>query len=281
MGDTFEAPKVCDGVIWRVLEGLRVLDGERLSYRTLDVEQIGSVYESMMGFELGRMEGRSLAVKPKHIVFDVDVVLGLAAGKRGAWLKEQTECDLTGAALTGLKDAKSAEDVVAAVGRKLSGTTPEQISELKVCDPAMGSGAFLVEACRQMAEALVTAWTDHGSMPTLPADEDPLLYARRLVAQRCLYGVDKNPYAVNLAKLSLWLVTLARAHPFTFLDHALKHGDVLGMGFTFDDTNPEATPSPRCIGSSPRTPATPSGSSRTLAARKSTRAPPTPTTATS
>jgi len=51
--------------------------------------------------------------------------------------------------------------------------------------------------------------------------------ARRLVAQRCLYGVDKNPYAVDLAKLSLWLATLARDHPFTFLDHALRHGDSL------------------------------------------------------
>ncbi len=49
---------------------------------------------------------------------------------------------------------------------------------------------------------------------------DPLLYVRRLVAQRCLYGVDKNPFAVNLAKLSLWLVTLAKDLPFTFVDHA-------------------------------------------------------------
>jgi hypothetical protein len=57
--------------------------------------------------------------------------------------------------------------------------------------------------------------------------EEPLLIARRLVAQRCLYGVDKNPFAVNLAKLSLWLVTLAKDLPFTFLDHALKCGDSL------------------------------------------------------
>ena len=51
--------------------------------------------------------------------------------------------------------------------------------------------------------------------------------ARRMVAQRCLYGVDRNPVAVDLAKLSLWLVTLARDHPLTFLDHALRHGDSL------------------------------------------------------
>jgi hypothetical protein len=66
-----------------------------------------------------------------------------------------------------------------------------------------------------------------GNTPKLPADEDDDLHARRLVAQRCLYGVDKNPIATDLAKLSLWLATLARDHEFTFLDHALKSGDSL------------------------------------------------------
>ena len=109
--------------------------------------------------------------------------------------------------------------------------TPGQILDLKVCDPAMGSGAFLVEACRQLAECLVTAWDVHGAIPEMGPDEEPLLHARRLVAQQCLYGVDKNPFAVSLAKLSLWLVTLARDHAFTFIDHALKHGDSL-VGLT-------------------------------------------------
>jgi hypothetical protein len=95
----------------------------------------------------------------------------------------------------------------------------------------MGSAAFLVEACRQLAEHLVAAWDYHGQPADLPAAVEPLLYARRLVAQRCLYGVDKNPFAVNLAKLSLWLVTLAKDQPFTFVDHALKCGDSL-VGLT-------------------------------------------------
>jgi type II restriction/modification system DNA methylase subunit YeeA len=55
--------------------------------------------------------------------------------------------------------------------------------------------------------------------------------AQRIVADRCLYGVDKNPLAVEMAKLSLWLVTLAKRRPFTFLDHALKWGDSL-LGLT-------------------------------------------------
>lgn len=110
--------------------------------------------------------------------------------------------------------------------------TPEQILDLKVCDPAMGSGAFLVEACRALAAKLVVAWARWPKKkPIVPADEDEELHARRLVAQRCLYGVDKNPLATDLAKLSLWLATLARDHEFTFLDHALKSGDSL-VGLT-------------------------------------------------
>jgi len=110
--------------------------------------------------------------------------------------------------------------------------TPEQILNLKVCDPAMGSGAFLVEACRVIAARLVKAWERWpAKKPSIPADEDEDLHARRVVAQRCLYGVDKNPLATDLAKLSLWLATLARDHEFTFLDHALKTGDSL-VGLT-------------------------------------------------
>jgi len=108
---------------------------------------------------------------------------------------------------------------------------PEQILDLKICDPAMGSGAFLVETCRQLGEHLLEAWRRTDSLPPIPPDEDELLHARRVVAQRCLYGVDRNDMAADLAKLSLWLATLAKDHPFTFLDHALRHGDSL-VGFT-------------------------------------------------
>ena len=104
---------------------------------------------------------------------------------------------------------------------------PSQILELKVCDPAMGSGAFLVEACRQLGYALVEAWRAHGEAPEIPPDEDEVVFARRLIAQRCLYGVGRNPVAVDLAKMSLWLVTLAKDHALTFVDHALRHGDSL------------------------------------------------------
>jgi hypothetical protein len=127
-----------------------------------------------------------------------------------------------------------------------------ELLRLKVCDMAMGSGAFLVQTCRYLAERLVEAWAEaershpgqvvvapdgtlSDSRPEecpIPKDADErLTVARRIVADRCLYGVDKNPMAVEMAKLSLWLITLQKNRPFTFLDHALRCGDSL-LGVT-------------------------------------------------
>jgi hypothetical protein len=112
--------------------------------------------------------------------------------------------------------------------------TARELLALKVVDPAMGSGAFLVSACRYLADRVVDAWDRDGAPDDVAelvgADGDPeelLLAARRLVAARCLYGVDRDDMAVELAKLSLWLVTLAKNKPFGFLDHALRCGDSL------------------------------------------------------
>ena len=119
--------------------------------------------------------------------------------------------------------------------------TPEEILDLKVCDPACGSGAFLVQACRYLAERLVEAWEEHSSTEgpdghALPvAPEERLIVARRYIADRCLYGVDINPLATEMAKLSLWLITLQRNRPFTFLDHAIRTGDSL-LGVTDFET---------------------------------------------
>jgi hypothetical protein len=278
---------VSDSTILRVLRGLMVVDGERLSYRTLDVEQIGSVYETVMGFTVEQAAGQCLAIragKSNKVPVFVDLT-GLLTKKADARLKSLKQdfgrAQLSAAQKKAIKDAKSVDDLAAALdgiadergspGRRVTaaGTPilqptderrrtgshytprsltepivrhalepaferlgpdarPEDVLSLKVCDPAMGSGAFLVEACRMLASRLVHAWTCWPeTKPTIPADEDDELHARRLVAQRCLYGVDKNHMATDLAKLSLWLATLARDHEFTFLDHALKTGDSL------------------------------------------------------
>ncbi|MFL5796560.1 MAG: Eco57I restriction-modification methylase domain-containing protein [Actinomycetota bacterium] len=118
---------------------------------------------------------------------------------------------------------------------------PGELLELKICDMAMGSGAFLVASTRYLADQLVKAWAAAGPRPinllgeatsvpeeAIPSDpDDQVILARRLVADRCIYGVDRNPMAVDMAKLSMWLITLAKDRPFSFLDHALKCGDSL------------------------------------------------------
>jgi hypothetical protein len=138
--------------------------------------------------------------------------------------RRKTGSHYTPRALTAPIVAEALRPVLDRLG---ANSRPEQILDLKVLDPAVGSGAFLVEACRQLADVLVKAWGNHGGPPRLPPDEDALLHARRLIAQRCLYGVDRNAMAADLAKLSLWLATLAHEHEFTFLDHAIRHGDAL------------------------------------------------------
>ena len=283
----FRIPRLSDGVLYRVLSKLLILDGERLSYRSLDVEQIGSVYEAMMGFELHVAQGPSIAIKAKKrngapVTVNLEELLATASGKRNEWLSKTTDQKLSGNGERDLKQAQTIDDLMAALDRRIaknvtsdkvpkgslifqpslerrrSGShytprsltapivettlepvlkklgpdpTSGQILALKICDPAMGSGAFMVEACRQLGDALVEAWHRHNATPALPLDEDELLHARRLIAQRCLYGVDKNEMAVDLAKLSLWLATLARDHEFTFLNHALRNGDSL-VGLT-------------------------------------------------
>ena len=117
-----------------------------------------------------------------------------------------------------------------------------EILDLKVCDPAVGSGAILVAACRYLGNRLVDAWRAEGDPRTeelATADDDPsrldvVVEARRLVAERCCYGVDRNPMAVEMAKLSMWLTTVARYRPFSFLDHAIKCGDSLLGIWNFD-----------------------------------------------
>lgn len=130
----------------------------------------------------------------------------------------------------------------------------EGLLDLKVCDPAMGSGAFLVQVCRWLSDRLVEAWSldeENGqsydvegrliaagaeatSEPLPNSPDERAVIARRVIAEKCLYGVDMNPLAVELAKLSLWLTTLSKGHPFGFLDHNLKCGNSL-LGI--DDVN--------------------------------------------
>lgn len=284
-------PTVDDETVYQILRALIVLKGERLSYRTLYVEQIGSVYEGLMGYRTLRIVSPSVRIKPsdsKHAPtwVSVEELLAIKPAQRSKWLKEtaglkgaraksllgdiatfekkqtgttlldtvaerlhaesvrdttiasegriviqpgeerkRTSSHYTPQSLSGPIVARALEPLIACFGDQ---PTSEQILSLKICDPAMGSGAFLVESCRYLGERLLEAWTREAKTPSLFSEADDLTtYARRQVAERCLYGVDKNPFAVELAKLSLWLITLQRDKPFTFLDHALRCGDSL------------------------------------------------------
>ncbi|WP_437970016.1 DNA methyltransferase [Sorangium sp. So ce260] len=284
-GDPWRAPSVDDATVRAVLERLLVLDGRPLSYLALDVEQLGGLYEALMGYRVERAAGPTVCLRPERVWVSAAEALAQPRARRAAWLAERaglsrreakkldealaaatTEADL----LQALGPLRARDTEVLGAGRLFlqpgaerrrtsSHYTPRSLSApivaralepllrqmgeeppsarllgLAICDPAMGSGAFLMEACRYLADQVATAWTREAARGDAAAAErlargreEAVGEARRLVARRCLYGADKNPHAVSLARLSLWLVTRARDEPFTFVDHALRHGDSL------------------------------------------------------
>ncbi|AUX41173.1 hypothetical protein SOCE26_025800 [Sorangium cellulosum] len=282
------APAVDDLTVLLVLERLLVLDGRRLSYRALEVEQLGGLYEALMGYRVERAAGATVCLRPDKVWVSAAEALAQPKARRAAWLAERAGLSRREAGKLGqaLAAARTGADVIEALGplrardtpalaagqlflqpgaerrRTSSHYTPRSLSApivartleplirqlgedppseallgLTVCDPAMGSGAFLLEACRFLAGQVVAAWQREAARgdaaaaarlaPGDDAGDDAASRARRLVARRCLYGADKNPAAVSLARLSLWLVARAREEPFTFVDHALRHGDSL------------------------------------------------------
>jgi hypothetical protein len=318
-----------DRTVLLLLEAIQTFEGRTLSYRALDVEQIGHVYEGLLERTVARVDDVTLELEAGASAKDARVTLGELESARldgkaavtnlfverskrsksaidnalAAEVEPQQSARLLSACRGDVKlrdrlepyarllrtdpwgyplvHPKGSFVVVLGTDRRETGThytpkslterivdetlmplvydgpskgasraewtlkTPEQLLDLKVCDPAMGSGAFLVQACRFLSARLVEAWaieeaagrvvdltgqaheprTSVESMP--PGVEVRAETARRIVAERCLYGVDLNPLAVELAKLSLWLVTLSKGRPFGFLDHNLCRGDSL------------------------------------------------------
>ena len=173
----------------------------RISYHDLGVEQLGSVYERILDYEpVGA--GSAIALSRTSI----------ARKTTGSFYTPRSMTEfLVRRTLAPLAENKPADEILA----------------LRVLDPAMGSGAFLVAACRYLADQCERALIEAGrwSPDDVPAAERAAL--TRQVAEQCLFGVDLNPAAVQLARLSLWLTTLAGKRPLTFLDHHLVIGNSL------------------------------------------------------
>lgn len=329
--DPAEPLPIDDRTVLLLLDAIQIFEGRTLSYRALDVEQIGHVYEGLLERTVKRVDDVTLeldsgskAKSPRVTLGEMESARLDGPAKVAELLKERSERSesairnaleraaddrLAARLLTvcrgdiGLRDRilpyapllrtdpwgyplvhhMGAFVVVLGADRRESGThyTPKSLTEkivaetltpvayrgpadgkapedwvlksaeelldLKICDPAMGSGAFLVQACRWLSDRLVEAWsqteasgkqidsegrivkdaTAGGFDPLSQDAEERAIVARRLVAERCLYGVDKNPLAVELAKLSLWLTTMSKGRPFGFLDHNLRSGDSL------------------------------------------------------
>jgi hypothetical protein len=217
-----EQRRVPDAVVRDVLlalatestpQGLR-----RISYHDLGVEQLGSVYERVLEFE-PRSRGVAMTLSRTSIE------------------RKATGSFYTPRSITEFLVRRTLSPLV-------EGRAFDRILELRVLDPAMGSGAFLVASCQFLADRCERALIEEGRWSAgdvRPSDRAAL---KRQVAEQCLYGVDLNPTAVQLARLSMWLTTLAADRPLTFLDHHLAAGNSL-LGASITDLSRPATPARR------------------------------------
>ena len=209
----FDGTRLSDAAMRRAVVALsstpigRQSGRARIAYRDLDVEQLGAVYERVLEYE--------------------PATTGPPTLRRTREVRKSSGTFYTPRAVTAFLVRRTLEPLV-------GNRSADAILDLRVLDPAMGSGAFLVAACRYLASAVENALIQEGrwhAHDVTPADRAAV---RREVASRCLFGVDLNPMAVQLARLSLWLATLAADRPLSFLDHHLVCGHSL-VGATPDD----------------------------------------------
>lgn len=208
-----------------LLEAIRFLtlteiDGtaRRINYSEINVEEIGSIYESLLDFapritdQPEEIEG--ISYPANSFILDPR---GSARKTTGSYY---THPDLVQELI------KSALEPVLAERLNSAGSGKEvrerAILSIKVCDMTSGSGAFLIAACNRLALELARVRTE----PTVP-DDDAIQEAKRDVLQSCIYGVDLNPMAVELTKVSLWINAMVKDKPLNFLDHHVKCGNSL------------------------------------------------------
>ncbi|MBV9691904.1 MAG: N-6 DNA methylase [Ktedonobacteraceae bacterium] len=203
--------RVGDERLQQAIDLLARVDGQFIDYRDLSVRNLGTIYEGLLEYHLEKAEdsedGWTIDLrndkgerKATGSYYTPDYIV--------KYIVEQTIGPLLQSAVEQTPDEKGKVDAVLAT---------------KVLDPAMGSGHFLVEATEYIARFLVEL---NIQTPSVLKDAD-LAYWKRRVVQSCIYGVDVNPLAVELAKLSLWLSTVAKDRPLSFLDHHVRTGNAL------------------------------------------------------
>jgi len=234
-----ESRRVTEESARRVLLALSTTPGResggraRIEYRDLGVEQLGAVYESVLDYRPRLVQASASGTSSRRSRPSESPGSGGRASLvkaqllPGSGVRKATGTFYTPRSITTYLVRRT-------LGPLVAGAPPERILSMRVLDPAMGSGAFLVAACRYLAGAYEAAVIARGGCHASDVSDADRRGFRRLIAQRCLYGVDRNPMAVQLARLSLWLCTLAPDRPLTFLDHHLLVGDSL-VGASLDD----------------------------------------------
>jgi type I restriction-modification system DNA methylase subunit len=202
---------------------------ESVDYSDLSVQQLGSIYEGLLEHHFVREGGK--------LVLQTDKAERKATGTYYTpdyivkYIVEQTVTPL-------LEEIEQRESVKAArAAGKQDNSFANEVLKLNICDPAMGSGHFLVEATTFLADQIVYHPTTKFQAALVKGEsqeETEIAYWRRRVVETCIYGVDLNPLAVELAKLSLWLTTISSDQPLNFLDHHLRCGNSL-IGARLDD----------------------------------------------
>ena len=236
---TLSRCRVSDDVMAEVLRDLMLTSGRKgrtrdiISYRELGIDQLGSIYESLLELEpkiaeedlaVVKIKGELQYVPKSRLKGDEKIEEEIPAGTfyLAAWggRRKSSGTYYTPKQITRFLVRQALEPLV-------EDKSSEEILQIKVLDPAMGSGAFLVAAVEFLAEKYKEALIREGAIDKDEIDTEKEAEFKRLVLENCIHGVDVNPMAVELAKVSLWLTTMAKEKPLTFLDHKLKCGNSL------------------------------------------------------
>jgi type I restriction-modification system DNA methylase subunit len=196
---------VNDEQMSRALDLLYRVDGAQVDYRDLSVRHLGTIFEQLLAFKLAETATGSL-----------DLIAAAGRKATGAYFTPDYIVDeIVERTLAPILDRRSDEIAAARMsGRRAFG----RLLDIHVLDPAMGSGHFLVSAAAYIARRIAND-PSNDAEPSLPE-------LQGLVAERCLYGVDVNAMAVEIARLALWLTTVRSDRPLRFLAN-LRHGNSL------------------------------------------------------